>query len=210
MNDHNLDPSQNDNELTLQSYQNKTKEYVEGTPPVDDAIKAWTDACLSLIPQTGKILEIGSGFGRDAEHIKERGFEIECTDAVPNFVEILKSKGLNARTLNLLTDPIEGEYDMVFADAVLLHFTPQEAAQVTRKIHTALNDKGIFALRVKKGDGAVWTDSKLGSPRYFYYWQPEELKEMLADCGFDWLDMAENYTSHNNADWMGVIARKIS
>ena len=106
-------------------------------------------------------------------------------------------------------NPIKNKYDMAFADAVLLHFTPQEAAQVTKKIHGALNDAGIFALRLKKGDGAVWTDAKLDAPRYFYHWQPEKLKEMLADCGFEWLDMAENHTSHNNADWIGVIARKI-
>lgn len=198
------------NDLTLQSYQNKTNEYVEGTPAVDDALKAWIDACLALFPKTGKILEIGSGFGRDAEYIKERGFNIECTDAVPNFVEILKSKGFNARTLNVLKDPIKGKYDMVFADAVLLHFTPQEAAQVTKKIHAALNTAGIFALRVKKGNGGAWTNAKLGAPRYFYYWQPEKLKEMLADCGFKWLDMTEDYTSHNNTEWIAVIVRKVA
>jgi len=32
--------AQNDNATTLQSYQNKTREYIEGTPPVDDALTA--------------------------------------------------------------------------------------------------------------------------------------------------------------------------
>ncbi len=210
MNTHELDSSHNDNDITLQSYQNKTQEYIEGTPPVDDALKSWIDECLGLIPKNGKILEIGSGFGRDAEYIKQRGFGIECSDAVPNFVEILKSKGLEARTLNVLRDTIGGRHDMVLADAVLLHFTPEEATQVTRKVHAALNSAGIFALRVKRGDGAAWTNAKLGEPRYFYYWQPDNLKKMLADCGFEWMDMAENHTSHNNADWMGVVARKKS
>jgi len=202
--------AQNDNATTLQSYQNKTHEYIERTPPVDDALKEWIDGCLNLIPKDGRILEIGSGFGRDAEYIKQRGFDIECSDAVPNFVETLKGKGLKVRTLNVLTDPISGTYDMVFADAVLLHFSPEEAAMVAKKIQATLNDKGIFALRTKRGEGGSWTDAKLGEPRYFYLWQPEALKEMLASCGFEWLDMAENHTSHNNADWIGIIARKAS
>ena len=206
MNDANT--SQNDNTRTLQSYQDKTQEYIEGTPPVDEALKAWIDECLKLIPKNGKILEVGSGFGRDAEYIQQKGFDIECSDAVPNFVELLQKKGFKARLLNLLTDNLSAGYHMIFADAVLLHFSPQEAAKVTKKIHTALNANGIFALRMKKGDGGAWTDAKLGEPRYFYYWQPEALRKMLADCRFEWLDMAENYTSHNDADWIGIIARK--
>jgi len=203
------DSSQNDNDITLQSYQNKTQAYIDGTPPVDDALKAWIDECLKMISAHGKILEIGSGFGRDAEYIQQRGYDIECSDAVPNFVEELRRKGFKARMLNVLNGEIDGMYDMVFADAVLLHFSPEQAADVARKIHAALNDNGLFALRVKKGDGATWTDAKLGEPRYFYYWQPDDLREMLADCGFKWQDMAESHTSHNNADWMGVIVRKL-
>lgn len=205
-----LDPSQNDNDLTLRSYQDKTREYIEGTPPLDDALKAWIDACLKLIPRDGNILEIGSGFGRDAAYIQARGFAIECSDAVPNFVDLLKKKGFEAHALNVLRDTINGAYDMVFADAVMLHFNPDEAAHVTNKVHAVLKDAGIFALRVKRGNGAAWTEEKLGAPRYVYYWQPEELRAMLADCGFEWADMTENYTRHNDVDWIGVIARKES
>lgn len=210
MSDHSPDSSRNDNELTLQSYQDKAQEYIEVTPQINDVQKTWIDGCLTLIPKTGKILEVGSGFGRDAEYIKGRGFEIECTDAVPNFIDILKEKGFNAYTLNVLKDPIKGMYDMVLADAVLLHFTPQEATHITKKIHAALNDAGIFGLRTKKGNGANWTDEGLDAPRYFYYWQPEKLKKLLTDSGFEYLAMAENHTNHNNADWMCIIARKVS
>lgn len=200
--------NENDNARTLQSYQEKTQEYVEGTPPIDDTIKSWLDESLALIPKDGKILEVGSGFGRDAEYIREKGFEIECSDAVPNFVELLQEKGFATRTLDLLNDEIDGSYDMVLADAVLLHFTPEESESVTRKVHKALNPGGIFALRMKRGNGPVWTEEKLGEPRYFYYWQPDDLKKMLEGCGFEWLSMTESFTGHNRASWMHVIARK--
>lgn len=200
---------QNSNDLTLQSYQDKTQEYVAGTPPIDDAIKAWIDHALSLMPRDGKVLEVGSGFGRDAEYIQQKGVRIECSDAVPNFVELLQQKGYAARLLNLLTDDLGRGYDMVFADAVLLHFTPEEFAVVAKKIHEALNSNGIFALRMKKGDGPVWSKEKLGEPRYFYYWKPENLKSMLADAGFEWLAVTESCIGRNNVDWIHVIAQKI-
>lgn len=202
--------SENDNTITLQSYQDKTEEYVDSTPGLDDGLRAWIDECLKQVPKDGKILEIGSGFGRDAEYIRSQGFDIECTDAVPNFVEILQQKGFSARALNALTDEVAKGYDMIFADAVLLHFTPQESKLVIEKVHNALPTNGIFALRVKKGNGAEWTEAKLGAPRYFYYWQPEDLKEMLEECGLEWVSMMENYTDHNKASWMGVICRKVS
>lgn len=200
--------NENDNSRTLQSYQEKTQEYVEGTPPIDDTIKDWLDESLRLIPKDGKILEVGSGFGRDAEYIREKGFDIECSDAVPNFVELLQKKGFKTRSLDLLNDEITSGYDMVLADAVLLHFTPEESELVARKVHEALNSGGIFALRMKQGGGAVWTEEKLDKPRYFYYWKADELKSMLTACGFELLSMTESFTGHNKASWMHIIVRK--
>lgn len=200
----------NDNQKTLQTYQDKTQEYVNGTPAIDDTIKSWLDNSLSCIPQNGRILEVGSGFGRDAEYVRNKGYEIVCSDAVPNFVDILHKNGFEAQLLDLLNDKIVGTYNMVLADAVLLHFSPEEAQNVSRKIHTALQQAGIFALRMKQGDGPVWSDEKLGEPRYFYYWRPDELKTLLENAGFEWLSMTESYTSHNDANWMHIIARKVS
>ncbi len=200
--------TQNDNEQTLRAYQNKTQEYVTGTPAIDDTIRKWLDASLALIPESGTILEVGSGFGRDAEYIRGKGYAIECSDAVPKFIEILESKGFSARLINLLSDDIGGEYDMVVADAVLLHFTPEETKQVIDKIYHALKAGGVFALRMKQGDGAVWTDAKLGEPRYFYYWQEDELRQVLEGSGFTWQGMTTSHTEHNNADWMHIIVRK--
>lgn len=200
--------NQNDNARTLQSYQDKTQEYIEGTPNPDETFRAWIDEALQLIPKEGKILEVGSGFGRDAEYIKSRGFNIECSDAVPNFVKQLQKKGLRAHSLDLLKDEIDGKYDMVFACAVLLHFTPEEFKVVVKKIHDALQGGGIFAFSLKKGNGGAWTDEKLDAPRYFYYWQLEDLKNTMNECGFEWVDLAESYTSHNKADWMRIICKK--
>ncbi len=204
-----MDDTQNDNARTLESYQAHTQQYVDGTPPIDEAIRQWVDASLELIPPDGKILEVGSGYGRVSEYIREKGFAIECSDAVPNFVDILTKKGFNARYLDLLKDEIEHGYDAIIADAVLLHFTPNECRRVLVKIHDALQVHGILALRMKQGDGPVWTTEKLGSPRYFYYWNKQDFKHLLIDQGFEWLSVDESYTSHNKASWMHIVVRRV-
>ena len=47
--------TRNDNSLTLQGYQDKTQEYVNGTPPIDNAIRSWLNASLELVLKDGKI-----------------------------------------------------------------------------------------------------------------------------------------------------------
>lgn len=61
---------------------------------------------------------------------------------------------------------------------------------------------------MKQGNGPVWSEEKLGEPRYFYYWTTDELKNTLITHGFEWLSVTENFTGHNKANWMHIIARK--
>lgn len=202
-----LDPHRNDNDLTLKSYQAQTQAYIDKTPHIDETTRAWIDELTSLMPRPGKILEIGSSFGRDAQYLRDQGFNIECSDAVPNFVKILTEKGFKARLLNILTEPIEGPYDLIIAHAVLLHFTPEEALRAARNARAALNKDGVFGFSVKKGEGSIWTDEKLGEPRFFQYWQEQGLKALVKSADLTWLSAHESYTSHNNATWIHVIAK---
>jgi len=199
----------NDNDRTIQSYQEKVQEYIAAArPEINPAVRVLINTSLDLIPRSGMILEVGSGPGKEAEYILSKGFDVECSDAVPNFVEILQKKGFKTRMLNLLTQDIGGMYDMIFANAVLLHFNPEETQFVSQKICGALNKNGIFTVRVKKGNGAFWSVEKLGKPRYFYHWDPAEFRIMLEKCGFQIVSLTESYTEHNDTNWIGIIAQK--
>lgn len=200
---------QDTNNVTLQTYKDRLQKYIDSTPPkINDAEYPWIDRALSLIPKGGNILEIGSGAGRNAEYIAKQGYDLECTEAVQEFVEIMQQRGLNARLLNILDDKISKKYDMVFANGVLVHFTPQQSELVLTKIHHALNPEGVFAFSVKMGEGGKWTEEKLDAPRYFYYWQPDALKKLAEESGFDWISMESGDTSLQNASWLYIILRK--
>lgn len=200
---------QSDNDITLQTYDLKMQEYIDNTPQqINDAEQPWIDSALGLISQGSSILELGSGFGRNASYINEKGFELTCTDAVPRFVELLKNKGLNAKILNALKDDLGKNYDMVFANGVLVHFTNEETEIALDRIYQALKPSGIFAFSIKQGEGGAWTEEKLGAPRYFQYWQLDPLKEILEAHGFTWIAATAGETSLKNASWLYVIARK--
>lgn len=169
------------NAITLQSYESHINEYIEGTPSVVSGIpKDWIDATLSLLSKESTIIEIGSAFGRDACYMETHGFTVERTDATHNFVTLLQQQEYNAHNFNVLTDDFTKTYDLIFANAVFLHFTHSELESVIKKIHQALSPKGILAFSVKHGEGEAWSTEKLGSERYYCYWQLDSLKEFLS------------------------------
>lgn len=201
--------SGSDNHTTLQAYRTKLQAYIDSTPAmINEAELPWIDRSLSLIPQGGKILELGSGFGRNAGYIRGRGYDITCTDALTEFVDMLQMQGFDARLLDVLHDDFGSGNDLLFANGVLMHFTPDETVDILRKAYDSLADGGIFAFSVKQGDGSAWTDEKLGAPRFFQYWQPDDIRQLTTAHGFEWVDLSMGQTSRRNANWLYIIARR--
>lgn len=196
-----------DNDKTLKSYEDHVQDYVAGTPQaVEGEFKAWIDRVLKLVPKHGTILELGSAFGRDAAYIKSKGYKVIATDAVQGFVDLLQKSGHEARMLNALTDDFGHDYDMIFANAVLLHFTPDQVKEILQKAHRSLKPTGILAFSVKRGNGQSWSEAKLNAPRYFYYWKRDDLESVVKVAGFKVVELADrNGTSDK---WLQVIARK--
>jgi SAM-dependent methyltransferase len=193
------------NSKTLETYNEHFSNYIDGTVQVTSGFQAqWLEYLLSLRSEDSRILELGSAFGRDAIFITGKGFtNFLATDAFDAAVEMLKAKGLNAKKLNLLTDAIEGEYDLILASAVFLHFTATEFNQVLAKVKAALSTDGILGFSVKNGSGEEWSDAKMGAPRFFHYWGEDDLRRTLDEIGYTIVDLR-----HSDDDkWIHVTAR---
>lgn len=204
---HSQPSSTDSNERTIAAYQDHIQEYAENTPQeVSGWMKDWLDSLVAGLPPTARILELGGATGRDAAYLQTLGYSIETTDAVPGFVQYMLQRQLNARKLNLITDPIAGQYDLIIAKAVLLHFTDEELTSVLAKIHAALDPKGKFGFTVKEGTGEEWASHKLGTPRYFRYWTEATIGERLAAAGFTHVDITPKIGARETK-WLKIIAR---
>jgi len=196
------------NRETLRSYEGRVQEYIEGTAQtVTGAVKDWIDAALFDLPATAGLVELGSAFGRDAAYIASKGFEIECTDAVPAFVSQLQARGFEARQFNALSDDLDDRYDLILANAVMLHFDRSEFAFVLNKLARSLKSGGRFAFSLKRGRGESWSSEKIGAPRYFCYWERENLEPLLRDAGFAGWTVEQALTARSHAEWLFVIAQ---
>jgi SAM-dependent methyltransferase len=183
------------NSATLDTYNAAATAYIDNTPAeVSGEVKKWIDKTLAMVDKSGKIIEIGSAFGRDADYIESKGYTVERTDGAQSFVDILVQKGHSATRFDILNDAFSKKYDLVFANAVLLHFPPEEFRNILKKVKEALTSQGVlaFSMKVKVDRDEEWTNEKVGAPRYFRYWTLDNLKEELRNAGFTHVDIAQD------------------
>lgn len=165
------------NRMTLAAYEAAAALY-EARSIRGAGFAAFLERVASMLPAGSTVLEIGSATGADAIAFERHGHRIRRTDAATSFVSMLRERGYSADVLNILTDDPGGPWDLIWANAVFLHFTPAEFAGVLDTTAAAA-PTGLLAFSVKEGDGAAWSTAKLDRPRYFTYWREPELRALL-------------------------------
>jgi len=194
----------------LAAYSEEVATYVTKTPDtLPNLLTDWLDAGLGD-GAPGSLLEIGAGGGVYARYIRDTGWsDLLLTDGAQGFVDHLRENGFsNSEVLNILTDPIEGTYDVVLLAAVLLHFTDEEVAIAMQKCVAALETGGRLIVSVKRGAGEVYETNKLGKERYFHYWEPDEFRELLESYGLKITFMNEAFEGYNGYYWILAVGEK--
>jgi SAM-dependent methyltransferase len=189
-------------DATLAAYQSRAQEYLRGTTRSPE-LNAYLDQFAALA-RPGPVLEIGSGPGWDAEYLESRGVRVIRTDATPAFVALLRAAGHDARLLDARTDPLGGPYQGILANAVLLHLSRDQFGSVLRRARTATAVGGVLGFTLKEGDGAGWSDHKLGVPRHFTYWREPAVRTALHRAG--WPDVSVTHVA-GRENWLYVLAR---
>ena len=191
------------NERTLRTYQDFADRYLERRPTEPSAL---VELLASAAQPGWTVLELGSGPGTDADALEGAGLRVERTDATPAFVERLRHQGRSARVLNALTDDLGGPFDAVFANAVLLHFTPEELRSVLTSALRAVRPGGLLAATLKEGDGHEWSTRKMDAPRYFTYWRSGPLRTLLEETGWTPIRITTTPATAPREAWITVLA----
>jgi SAM-dependent methyltransferase len=169
-----------DNEVTLATYEQAAERFRESIPTEPNT--RLIDLLAEAVEPGARVLELGSGTGRDAIELARRGFVVRRTDATQAFLEMMRADGYDADRLNAITDDFGGPYDAVFADAVFLHFDRTQLAEILRK---AARAAPVLAFSTREGKGEEWSNRHLDLPRHFVLWQEEPLRELLSATGWN-------------------------
>ena len=194
------------NRATLEAYERAADSYVAGTsttPPPH--LSSLLDRMGELLPPPASLLEIGSATGRDADLLEGRGYAVQRTDAASSFVSLSRQRGLRVDRLNVLTEEVRGTWDVIYANAVFLHFSRSELVGVLARLIPHLTARGLLVFTVREGDGEGWSGHKLDEPRHFTYWHADALRDVLASTGWRVVDL--DAWDGLPTGWLSVIAR---
>jgi len=136
---------------------------------------------VGLLPGS-RVLDLGSGPGRDSLYFKEKGLSPVCVDISPEMVRLCGEKGLKAFEMDLedlLFD--DKSFDGVWACASLLHMPKNRMPVVLDKVRDILVDDGIFYVGVKEGEGEGWIESITlnGVKRFYALYSDSEMRDLL-------------------------------
>jgi SAM-dependent methyltransferase len=194
---------------TIAAYNRHIDQYIAAsdTTPAPEVVE-WITRTLHVAAKTPHVLELGSGHGVDAEYLEQTGATVVRTDGAQAFVDRLRQLGHDARVLDITRDPIAHDtFDVVYANAVLLHLTREQTRTLIARVRNALRPDGVFAFSVKEGEGAGWSDEKLDAPRYFTYWNATDLRALCVTAGFSDVQIVRTHESGRGLMWLRVIAR---
>lgn len=157
-----------------------------------------------LLPE-GKIIEIGSGGGRDAKFLVGTGYDYTGTDISSGLLEIAKKHNPNEEFLQQSVYDLDFEepFDGFWASAVLLHIPKDRIHEALKSINSVLRVGAIGFISLKEGDG----ESVDSDNRFFAYYNSEEFSKILAERGFEvlWTEKRE----FKGTVWLQFIVRKV-
>jgi len=191
---------------TLTAYQDAVEAYLASSPAgVAAPVALLLDELAANLPH-GEVLELGSGPGREAQYLEDRGLRVHRSDATPAFVERLRLAGYEARVLDVRHDDLGGPFDAVVANAVLLHLDRSDLGRALRACYAATRPGGLFVLTLKEGEGEAWSNAKMRQPRWFVYWREEPLRHALNSAG--WSVVRLEHVQGRLEPWLHALCRR--
>jgi 2-polyprenyl-3-methyl-5-hydroxy-6-metoxy-1,4-benzoquinol methylase len=186
---------------TLQSYESFAREYanlVSPQPPTD--VEAALRRLMAAVRPGARVLEVGSGPGRDADFIETLGASVRRTDATQAFLDLQAARDKQGELLDLVADALGGPYDAVLAMCVLIHVERAQTDAVLRKIASALRPGGAFLVSVREGDGET------GGDYHMTYWRRGAFAAALAAAGLH-VAWDHRYVDSASETWLMFLTR---
>jgi len=200
--------------VTIASYDRSAADYRDGTAAPSEAVRETIVRFVETVPADSRVLEIGSGPGRDARALEAAGLSVRRTDVSPGFVELLRADGHEADLVDPLTDDLDDPqrpgtaYDAVWAAACLLHVTRTDLPVVVRRLAEATRPGGFLQASLKEGDGELWsTHGHVEGPRHFVLWREAPLREVLEGAGWRVVSVRRHEGLRGDS-WLDVLAER--
>ena len=176
----------------------------------DDFYEKEYDTLQKLLPK-GRILEIGCGAGRDAEHLIKLGYDYVGTDIADKLLEAAKKRVPQGQFLvsDIYSMNFKDKYDGFWCAAVLLHIPRQRLHEALAAIASQIKQGGIGFISTKEGVSdeleplAYDTDSE----RLQVHYSKEVFEAALKTAGFKLVEYIYRPLSERSK-WLCYFVKK--
>lgn len=162
---------------------------------------------IRYLLDSGSILDLGCGSGRDSLAFKNLGYQVEATDYSEELVTKARElTGINVRQQNFYELSELNQYDGIWACASLLHCERKRLPEVLKKILKALKVNGICYMSFKYGEGDRYKDG-----RQFTDMDESQAQSLLKK--FDNILLLQQWITtdkrpDHNEDWLNIVFQK--
>lgn len=171
---------------TIDTYNKMAKEYDDETVDFWEHFpRTFVDKFIELSGK--KIVNIGSGPGRDGLLLQQAGKEVVCVDASEAMVKLSSERGLESVLAGFDKLPFENEsFDGVWSYTAVLHIPKKSIDTPLNEIFRVLKPSGIFALGLIEGDSEEYKESSgVDMPRWFSFYQKDEVENLCKAHSFE-------------------------
>lgn len=194
------------NRATVAGYDNSVESYSAETDhaPTPDHLEA-LERFTAAVGAGGRVLEVASGPGWDADRLEEMGLDVRRTDASDGFIAFQARRGKTATRLDLIEDDLGGSWDGVVALYVIQHIGRDLVEGVIARIADALRPGGALLMSFQRGEGERISSDAEGTYQVVR-WSEENMTAVLERHGLiiDWRSTFEG----REGVWLTVIARR--
>ena len=136
-----------------------------------------------------RILDLGCGSGFDLNFIRKAGMDavgLEGADARLAIASDLNPGATILKKNFLFYTPAEGEWDGVWANRSLHHFSPEATQRVVASLFRGLKRNGVLGAVVYEGEaGFEDREGDLAGPsRWLQPWREKAISSMIEQSGF--------------------------
>ncbi|MBY0353218.1 class I SAM-dependent methyltransferase [Candidatus Babeliales bacterium] len=134
--------------------------------------------------ERGKILELGSGTGRDAVQFLKSGYEyvgIDVSQGLLDFARTQCPTGTFLKKSLYELDFAPARFDGFWCAATLLHIPKTEIDKVLQSIKKTIKPGGIGFISLKEGNDELFEEH---TGRTFFLYSQQEFSEILTRNGF--------------------------
>lgn len=194
------------NRATVAGYDANAASYAAETDhaPTPEHVEALGRLAASVGPG-GRVLEVASGPGWDADRLEALGLRVRRTDLSDGFIAFQRERGRPVDRLDLIAGDLEGPWDGVVALYVIQHIGRELVDAVIGRIAAALRPGGTLLMSFQEGEGERTSVAPEGTYQVVR-WREADMVDCLSRHG---LVVEKRWTFHGReAVWITVNAHR--